>query len=160
MLWFLAKVLILLFGFIWLRGSLPRIRYDQLMALGWKILIPGSLVWIMMIATIRVWRRQGGSTGLYIIGGLVLLLFLGIVWVWETGAERRRARLEGTGESGPGDAVAEPGGGAAAPPGFPVPPLDLPHYHGIGVSAAEHPAPARTLLDTGAASNGKEVTGA
>src|SRR5580692_3477008 len=69
MLWFLAKVLILLFGFIWLRGSLPRIRYDQLMAFGWKVLIPGSLVWIMMIATIRVWRREGGSPGLYIVGG-------------------------------------------------------------------------------------------
>src|SRR5690349_16991569 len=69
LLWFLIKVLVLLFGFIWLRGTLPRVRYDQLMALGWKILIPGSLVWILMIATIRVWRRQGTSTGVYIIGG-------------------------------------------------------------------------------------------
>jgi NADH-quinone oxidoreductase subunit H len=43
MVWFLGKILILLFGFVWLRGSLPRIRYDQLMALGWKILIPAGL---------------------------------------------------------------------------------------------------------------------
>ena len=136
MLWFLAKTLILLFGFIWLRGSLPRIRYDQLMSLGWKILIPGSLVWIMMIATIRVWRRQGGSTGVYIVGGFVLVLFLGIVWVWETGAERRRTLLEG--DVG-GEPDAEPQavqgtgypGVPGQPQGFPVPPLDLPHYHGI-----------------------------
>jgi NADH-quinone oxidoreductase subunit H len=166
MLWFLAKVLILLFGFIWLRGSLPRIRYDQLMAFGWKVLIPGSLVWIMMIATIRAWRRHGGSPGLYIIGGFVLLLFLGMVWVWETGAERRRARLEGADEEPAAEPMAGTAAGAGPPAragGFPVPPLDLPHYHGIGVTAAgQPPGPpgGRTLLDAGIATNGQEVTDA
>jgi NADH-quinone oxidoreductase subunit H len=172
MLWFLVKVLLLLFGFIWLRGSLPRIRYDQLMSLGWKVLIPGSLVWIMMIATIRVWRRQGGSTGVYIVGGFVLLLFLTIVWVWETGAEKRRARLEPLSEEELADGATEGTGvaaghlsgqeseGAARPRGFPVPPLDLPHYHGIGVSpGAQQEAPA-ALLDAGAMTTGKEISGA
>jgi NADH-quinone oxidoreductase subunit H len=161
LLWFLIKILILLFCFIWLRGTLPRIRYDQLMTLGWKILIPGSLVWILMIATIRVWRRQGGSTGIYIVGGLVLLLFLGIVWVWEAGAERRRARLQPPAEE-PGGAPghAEAGEPVAGPPGFPVPPLDLPHYHGVGVAPAGQPDAPRTLLDAGMTGNGKEVTGA
>jgi NADH-quinone oxidoreductase subunit H len=162
MLWFLVKVLLLLFGFIWLRGSLPRIRYDQLMSLGWKVLIPGSLVWIMMIATIRVWRRQGGSTGVYIVGGFVLLLFLTIVWVWETGAEKRRARLEPLSEEELADGATEETGepGAARPRGFPVPPLDLPHYHGIGVSpGAQQEAPA-ALLDAGAMTTGKEISGA
>ena len=155
MLWFVAKVLILLFGFIWLRGSLPRIRYDQLMAFGWKVLIPGALVWIMMIATIRVWRRHGGSPGLYIIGGFVLLLFLGLVWVWETGAERRRARLEGVdGEPADEPVPSTPAvaGVPTQPSGFPVPPLDLPHYHGIGVTPAgqpQGPPGGRTLLDAG-----------
>ena len=147
LLWFVIKVLILLFCFVWLRGTLPRIRYDQLMSLGWKVLIPGSLVWILMIATIRVWRRQGASTGLYIVGGLVLLLFLGIVWVWETGAEKRRARLRPAPAEEPGGAAGQPAAGQpAAGPGFPVPPLDLPHYHGVGAipagqpDAAPHPA--------------------
>jgi NADH-quinone oxidoreductase subunit H len=52
-LWFLGKVLVLLFFFIWLRGTLPRLRYDQFMALGWKVLIPASLVWIMIVAAFR-----------------------------------------------------------------------------------------------------------
>ena len=68
LLWFLGKLVVFLFFFIWLRGSLPRIRYDQLMALGWKVLIPAALAWTLMIATLRVWRRQGGSTGVYLVG--------------------------------------------------------------------------------------------
>ena len=62
LLWFLGKLVVFIFCFIWLRGSLPRIRYDQLMKLGWKVLIPTALAWTLIIATLRVWRRQGGST--------------------------------------------------------------------------------------------------
>ncbi len=47
---FLVKVQLLISGFVWLRGTLPRFRYDQLMDLGWKRLIPISLLWIVMIA--------------------------------------------------------------------------------------------------------------
>ena len=54
LLWFFGKVLFFIFIFIWLRGSLPRLRYDQFMAFGWKRLIPISLVWIIAVATIRV----------------------------------------------------------------------------------------------------------
>ena len=52
-LWFMGKVLFFIFLFIWLRGSLPRLRYDQFMALGWKVLIPASLLWIVGVATVR-----------------------------------------------------------------------------------------------------------
>ncbi|MDE1896755.1 MAG: NADH-quinone oxidoreductase subunit NuoH [Rhodospirillales bacterium] len=49
-LWFLLKVLICLFVFVWVRATLPRYRYDQLMALGWKVFLPISLVYLVMVA--------------------------------------------------------------------------------------------------------------
>ncbi len=60
MLWFFGKVLFFIFIFIWLRGSLPRLRYDQFMAFGWKRLIPIALVWIVAVATIRAISLEGG----------------------------------------------------------------------------------------------------
>jgi NADH-quinone oxidoreductase subunit H len=157
LLWFLAKVGILLFCFIWLRGTLPRIRYDQLMALGWKVLIPVSLAWILMIATIRVWRQHGGSTPVYVVGGAILAVLVVLAWAGDVRVERRRAAAqqeeEAAGEAGPGGPGA-PGEGA----GFPVPPLDLPHYHGIGVVVpAAGSAPGHGATPGEAV---KEVTGA
>jgi len=53
LLWFVAKVWAFLFVFMWLRATLPRLRYDQFMAIGWKLLIPVSLVWILVVAAMR-----------------------------------------------------------------------------------------------------------
>ena len=47
--WFLLKVIVVLFFFLWLRATFPRYRYDQIMRLGWKVLIPVTLVWIAVI---------------------------------------------------------------------------------------------------------------
>jgi len=152
LLWFLAKVLILLFCFVWLRGTLPRIRYDQLMTFGWKILIPASLAWIMMIATIRVWRQHGGSTPVYIVGGAILAGLLILAWAGDVASERRRAAAAPDAE--PAEQEAE----AGAAPGFPVPPLDLPHYHGVGVAGS--PGGAAADPDAVARAEVKEVTGA
>jgi NADH-quinone oxidoreductase subunit H len=57
-LWFLGKVSVFLFVFIWLRGTLPRMRYDQFMKLGWKVLIPASLTWIVAVSVVRVVRNR------------------------------------------------------------------------------------------------------
>ena len=59
LLWFVAKVWVFLFFFMWLRATLPRMRYDQFMALGWKVLIPISLAWIMTSRSSRTLRTHG-----------------------------------------------------------------------------------------------------
>ena len=56
--WFMAKLLLLLFGTVWIRASLPRLRYDQLMDLGWKVLIEVAFLWIMVSSVIVIGREE------------------------------------------------------------------------------------------------------
>jgi NADH-quinone oxidoreductase subunit H len=82
-LWFMGKVLFFIFIFIWLRGSLPRMRYDQFMAFGWKRLIPFSLAWIVAVAAIRTASLDGGVDRKYLLIGLgiAVVLFLAVFFV-------------------------------------------------------------------------------
>ena len=91
-LWFVIKVYIFLFCYIWLRGTLPRVRYDQLMAIGWKVLIPVSIVWILLIATVRAWRLDTHSTVPYVVFGVVMVLIIVLAWMWDSAAQQRAAR--------------------------------------------------------------------
>ncbi len=77
--WFLAKVSAFFFVFVWLRGTLPRLRYDQFMKFGWKVLIPASLFWIMIVATMRVMSLRGTSRAgvLGFAVGVVLIVLVG-----------------------------------------------------------------------------------
>jgi NADH-quinone oxidoreductase subunit H len=158
-LWFVIKVFILLFCYVWLRGTLPRTRYDQLMALGWKILIPLSIVWILLIATIREWRNDSHSPAVYAVGGLVLLLILALVTFWDTAAQRRAAELAPDEPDDEYDEYDEDGERVVqgSTVRFPVPPLDLPHYHGLELGDTAPVAVSRTLGDT---QSRREVTGA
>ncbi|HEY3736197.1 MAG TPA: NADH-quinone oxidoreductase subunit NuoH [Jatrophihabitans sp.] len=117
MLWFVIKVVLCLFAFVWLRGTLPRMRYDQFMHLGWKILIPINLVWILAITAIRVLRDRGWESWKATTLPLAIVLLVVVVpvlTIWENNtAKRQRARLE------------EDEAAAAQPPTFPIPPLDL-----------------------------------
>jgi NADH-quinone oxidoreductase subunit H len=154
-LWFVIKVFILLFCYIWLRGTLPRVRYDQLMDIGWKILIPVSIVWILLIATVRAWRLDRHSTAPYVVFGFVIVLILVLAWMWEGAAQQRAARNTPTRVDDFAD-TGESSEVASSASAFPVPPLDLPHYHGLGLDAgadfeADVPHPAAST---------KEVTGA
>src|SRR6476619_3006998 len=81
--WFVVKVLVMLFIFIWLRGTLPRLRYDQFMRFGWKILIPAALVWILVVAASQTLRNEGyGCLQVFLFGAgtVVALVALGLVW--------------------------------------------------------------------------------
>jgi NADH-quinone oxidoreductase subunit H len=88
-LWFIAKVLVFMFMFIWLRGTLPRMRYDQFMKLGWKWLIPASLVWIVAVAVIRTVSLDGGIDRRYLLGGVALafLAFIALSLVGDRGSK-------------------------------------------------------------------------
>jgi NADH-quinone oxidoreductase subunit H len=78
LLWFLLKVLVMLFVFVWLRGTLPRLRYDQFMRFGWRWLIPVSLAWIVLVATFRVGRRDGwfSTPAFWVVAAVVFVVLL------------------------------------------------------------------------------------
>ncbi|MEO8105970.1 MAG: NADH-quinone oxidoreductase subunit NuoH [Actinomycetes bacterium] len=90
-LWFIGKLWIFMFMFIWLRGSLPRMRYDQFMKFGWKVLIPLSLLWIAIVATVRAVSNQATveRQDILIWGGVTLavLLVVSVVWDFVAGRE-------------------------------------------------------------------------
>ena len=83
LLWFFGKVFVILFVFVWLRGTLPRLRYDQFMKFGWKILIPLSIAWILVISTFKGLKNEGIDLRSYLIpAALVLLALAAIAWAF------------------------------------------------------------------------------
>ncbi|WP_433530920.1 NADH-quinone oxidoreductase subunit NuoH [Micromonospora sp. CA-263727] len=111
LLWFFAKVILLVFVFVWLRGTLPRLRYDQFMRLGWKVLIPVSLVWIVFLAgwlKVQDWERNDRLVAFAIVGGLGLIAAV----FWPSRKPQPQPTLTEQVENRPQGS-------------FPLPPLDL-----------------------------------
>jgi len=163
-LWFLIKVFALLFCYVWLRGTLPRTRYDQLMALGWKILIPFSIIWILLVATVRALRADNRSPVVYAVAGVVLILFVLLITFWDNGYQKHLARVAPDKAAAEADEYDYNEDGELVKvekpaPRYPVPPLDLPHYHGLepGGTALAGSVPSTTASGDGVT---KEVTGA
>ena len=109
--WFMAKVMLFIFVFIWLRGTLPRLRYDQFMAFGWKVLIPISVVWIVAVAAIRVVALRGGFDRTWLIAIAAVLGVLVVVLLFFEDRDKGETDEE---EREPFDAFAG---------GYPVPPM-------------------------------------
>ncbi|MGP4055370.1 NADH-quinone oxidoreductase subunit NuoH [Mycobacterium sp. 4D054] len=108
-LWFTVKVWLFLFFFMWLRATVPRMRYDQFMALGWKILIPVSLGWIVIVATARSLGDQGVQTWTTALIGLAVVAALPLVLMGGRKLRANRIRREPVPPAGVG--------------AYPVPPL-------------------------------------
>ena len=70
----ISKVLVFLYIYVWFRATLPRLRYDQLMDLGWKILIPASLGWFMLLAAQRLGRNEGWDTIVVTVASAIVLI--------------------------------------------------------------------------------------
>jgi len=108
--WFLGKMTVFLFVYVWLRGTLPRQRYDQFMRLGWKVLIPLSLVWVIAVCAMRVLRAELSTVSYLVIGAIALVLLVGAALL-----------IPDRAPEGQDDEDAEP----RTVSDYPVPPLDL-----------------------------------
>lgn len=73
LLWFLVKVWLLMFVFVWVRGTLLRLRYDQFMVFGWKVLIPAALGWLVVLSVVQYVRIGDGVSQSTLIGVLVAI---------------------------------------------------------------------------------------
>jgi NADH-quinone oxidoreductase subunit H len=113
LLWFMGKVGLLIFVFVWLRATLPRLRYDQFMRLGWRVLIPFALGWVLVLGGVRVTQLAGVTRPQQLwVGGVTVAVVLLAALFWPQRRPERRPS--------PAERL------AARPPGsFPLPPLDL-----------------------------------
>ena len=93
--WFFAKLMVFLFTLVWVRATLPRFRYDHLMNIGWKVLIPLSLGWLLLLGAINIGRDEDWNLVLVgAIGATILVVAYMALTAAVSAAQRRRADEE------------------------------------------------------------------
>jgi len=111
-LWFLVKLWAVMFFFVWVRGSVLRFRYDQFMKLGWKVLIPAALGWLVLVALVQGMRKFWEIDRSVLFGAAgVLVVFIVVTALLP---ERKKPEPPPPAKPEPFDAFAG---------GYPVPPL-------------------------------------
>lgn len=153
LLWFIGKLLVFLFVFIWLRGTLPRLRYDQFMRVGWKVLVPVSLVWIVLVSGVRALRSTDVTgTQVLVIGGVLLAMLLVVAFLLP---EREPAQVDSAQVSStqrkPMQVNHVNHQAPTAGSDYPLPPLDL-------VVPAPPPRPRHAAVRAAGATNGGPTT--
>ncbi|MCB0888421.1 MAG: NADH-quinone oxidoreductase subunit NuoH [Nocardioidaceae bacterium] len=143
-LWFFGKVMAFIFMFVWLRGTLPRLRYDQFMHFGWKVLIPISIVWLLVLATYRAIENTGGinRSVIYVIMAVLVILIVGLLLLDSKAEPEKVGPIEDEGEF---DAFAG---------GYPVPPM--PTFSTTGKTGRETTAPMASSSQGGGSVEGEE----
>jgi NADH-quinone oxidoreductase subunit H len=96
--WFLAKVFLYLYGFMWFRFTFPRFRFDQLMKLGWYFMIPLSIVNVLGLGVALILKTNGWGLWPAVIVGNAGVLLVG-VWLVHTGVGKKTPKLLGEAES-------------------------------------------------------------
>lgn len=92
--WFLAKVFIFLFMFVWFRATLPRMRYDQLMDLGWKLLIPLALGWLLFLTALELADFRGWNKAAVVLVAIAVFM---VAWGLLRSAVRSGRKLRESG---------------------------------------------------------------
>ena len=126
MLWFIGKVWAVMFFMIWTRGTLVRIRYDHFMKLGWKVLIPVSLVWLVLVAVVRAFRTFSGASVqalLLPLAGAFCLIMLGLFLIPDKGDEEEFYAEYDEDDTEDDVEIMNDDGHVSFLEGFPVPPL-------------------------------------